>query len=418
MATRYFLGQAKQVAQVNTVTIAGTWAAADTITITVNGVDFVVTIGSLVTTAQVATTLNEAFNGTVSAYTDTTASSSPTLAQGGAQAIPQLAAITATVSGSVVSLTADEEGVPFTVTVTESTAGTGTAAGAVATAATGKWFWSDADNWSGATVPVGADDVIIDRPLPILYGLDQSAVTLTSLTIAATFQDGGYLGLPRDNPGGYAEYRDDYLKIGATTCRIGTGTGNGSNRIKINFGSVQTALEVQKTAQSLETGVPACLILGTHASNAADIQEGEVGFGFYGEATTLLTLRVAAGGTATCGAGCTLGTVTGEGTVGINGAVTTITQYAGDWTISGGGAVTTLTVITGTLHYESSGTVTTANIGGTQGSATVDCSQDASARTFTTTNLKAGGRIVDPMRTITFTNGIAMDSQAREVAAA
>jgi hypothetical protein len=414
MTTRYFLGQAKQVVQVNTVTIANSWATNDTITITVAGIDFLVTIGALVTTAQVAVTLKEAFNG--EELTDTTASSSPTHAQGGGVAIPQLSRITATVSGSVVTLTADDEGVPFMITVTENTAGSGTATGAVGTAATGKWFWSDADNWTGATVPVNGDDVIIDRALPILYGLDQSAVTLATLTVLGTFSGpDAVIGLPRWNLAGYAEYRDDHLKIGATSVRIGVGDGSGSGRIKINFGSVQMTTEVQKTGQPLETdGTPAVLLQGTHASNAADVQAGSVGFGFFAEATTLLTLRTAAQANVICGTGCTLGTLTGEGQLRVNSNVTTMNQNGGTWTISEAATIGTLNQKNGaTLKHRSSGTISTANIGGL-----VDCSDDASARTITTATINARGRIVDPNQTITYTNAVARGTDVREISAA
>ena len=76
MATRTWLGNAIDIAQKNTVTIANTWATSDTATLTINGKSLVVTIGSLVTTAQVATTIQQAVEGI--SFTDTTASVTPT----------------------------------------------------------------------------------------------------------------------------------------------------------------------------------------------------------------------------------------------------------------------------------------------------------------------------------------------------
>ena len=117
---------ATRVAEVNTITIANTWAAADTITVEINGKPLLVTIGSLITTAQVANTLKQAWEG--EDFTDGTATVSPS---GGGPALDEYSQITATVSGSIVTLTADNAGVRrntnTVMTVAENTAGDGTA---------------------------------------------------------------------------------------------------------------------------------------------------------------------------------------------------------------------------------------------------------------------------------------------------
>jgi len=118
------------VNQVDTVTIADTWAQNDTITLVIGSTTIVVTIGTLVTTAQVATTLQQAWENL--ALTDASASVTP--ASGGQENI-ETSAITATVSGSVVTFTNDVGGAAFTLTVTAATAGDGTATEATATAA-------------------------------------------------------------------------------------------------------------------------------------------------------------------------------------------------------------------------------------------------------------------------------------------
>src|SRR5690242_10836660 len=106
--------------QINTLTIANTWAAADTVTLSIDNVDFVVTIGTLVTTAQVATTIYQALSGT--AFTDTTATSTIPPGDTGASLIPQFSEFTATnTTASVVHLTGNGTGAlagrPFTITV-------------------------------------------------------------------------------------------------------------------------------------------------------------------------------------------------------------------------------------------------------------------------------------------------------------
>ena len=42
-----------------TITVADTWAAADTATVTINEKDLTLTVGSLVTTTQAATSIKE-----------------------------------------------------------------------------------------------------------------------------------------------------------------------------------------------------------------------------------------------------------------------------------------------------------------------------------------------------------------------
>jgi len=119
-----------KVPQVDTVTIANTWAQNDTIQLVIGSSTVTVTIGTLTTTAQVATTLQQAWENLT--LTDGSASVSP--AEGGQLNI-ETSQITATVSGSVVTLTSGIAGQSFTLVVTETTAGDGTAVEAVATAA-------------------------------------------------------------------------------------------------------------------------------------------------------------------------------------------------------------------------------------------------------------------------------------------
>ena len=81
MATNRWIGKAKQVTQVDKIAISGSWASTNTITVTINGVAAVLTVGALTTTDQVATSLKQAWNGET--LTDTSASCSPTIADGG-----------------------------------------------------------------------------------------------------------------------------------------------------------------------------------------------------------------------------------------------------------------------------------------------------------------------------------------------
>jgi hypothetical protein len=384
-----WLGRAKAVAQVTTHTVGGTPAAAQVYSLVTNGKTISYTAGVSDTNTTIATALAVLLN---------------------ASTIPEFSAVTWTDATGVITGTHDTAGTPRT--FTSSATGTGTFVTATSTAATGPNHWDNTANWSGGAVPISTDDVVIGVPVDILYGLDQNAVTLTSLTILASFT--AKIGLPRVNALGYTEDLDTYLKISATTVKIGVGDGNGSGRIKINFGSNATTVEVRKTGTALETGVPSVVLLGTHANNAIDCQSGSTSTSIFAlDASTWLTARVATNATFVFGEGVTLGTLTGEGTVRGSSAVTTMTQNGGSWTLSGASAVTTLTQREGaTLYYNSSGTITTANIWGT-----VDCSGDASARTFTTTTLGLNGVIYDPFQTITHTNKIAIAAGVRRVTA-
>ncbi len=265
--------------------------------------------------------------------------------------------------------------------------------------------WNVAANWSLGAVPINGDDVIIDgTSTPILNGLDQSAVTLASLTITASYT--GQIGNPDYNPSGYAEYRGKYLQIGATTATIGFGAGGQSGRTRIDFGSVQVALTVYGTGTPIDQGLPALQVKGTHVSNAALIYGGSVGFACQaGESTTFLTAKVMRdqaslyGGTA-----LTLGTLTQRGgSVTLNNTCTTITKTGGTLFVLGSGTVTTFTHDAGKCSYQSSGTCTTYTGGSF---AAIDFSADLRTKTVTTATFYGGTVWNDPNASVTITNGI------------
>lgn len=393
MATCSWIGNAAATKDVWTDTIANTWATGDSTTVTINGKDLVITIGSLVTTTQVATTIKEAFNS--STLTDTTASVSPSA---GGQSMPEFAELVATSSGSVVTLTAVTAGVPTTVSVSETTAGDGTATLAHATTATGPNYWTNTDNWAGGAVPVNSDDVIIDRPVSILYGIDQNAVTLASLTVTERFTgDSVFIGLPVRNASGYEEYREDELKISATTVSI----RGGSKRIKLNTGTAQTALSVYESGNAADTARGAIQWRGTHASNVVNVYGGN----FYaaangGDTATIATFRQTAG-TAVLSSGCTLTTIDKSGgTLTTDAAATTVTNDGGTITIRQG-AHTTLTANGGNVQYLGTGTVTTLVVGP---KATFSADGNTAALTITNTTLRPEAIVIDTANRITFTN--------------
>ena len=307
----------------------------------------------------------------------------------------------------------------LTLLVTETTAGVTDPLGSVATTVTpltqtattsseGPNDWSIAANWNTNTVPVTGDTVYIsDTDVSILYGLDQNAVTLAALNIEQTFS--GFIGLPRTNADGtnpYFEYRDSYLKIGATLLNIGDKEGDGSGRIKIDLGSVQSTILITDSGSGEDANVPAILLLGTHASNVIDINRGELGVAYYPtELSTIATLRQAffddasSDTTVYLGAGVTITDIikTG-GDLDINSATTTFSQDAGETTIHAG-AHASLNVNDGTLNYNSIGTATAVSLAG---DAVLNFNQDRRPKTVTTITKKSeGSEIFDDSGCIT-----------------
>lgn len=402
MGSLRWLGKALDVAEVQKITVGGTWASTETLTLTVNGKNIVIILGTDVSTAQVATAIKEAWNGDTQ-----TGTGDHTFSETGNN-IPEFNEITATVSGSVVTLTHDTKGIPFTLSLAE-TSTSGTLTPSTTTAGTGKHFWDNADNWDTGAVPVNSDDVFIDNnAVSIKYGLAQSAVTLTSLTIGSTYT--GEIGLPEVNSTGsedYVEYRARYLNIKSTTVTIGRGDGTGSGRILLNTDSAQTTLNVVNTGTSVETNVPALIWKGTHASNEVNISAGSVGIGFFGgESATVATLRIGGDGVGGrpdvhCGSTVTMTTLTmSDGDVFLSSGLTTVDKRGGTLTIYNGN-VTTLNERGGITYYMGAGTLTTVNI---DGGGLVNCDRDLRGRTFTNTSIYEGGSLISRQRTITFSN--------------
>jgi hypothetical protein len=383
---------------VETVTVGGTIEIGDLFILTMNGKSLSVAA----TTTVAATTAAEI----VAAWNALSSSTHPEFAE-------ITAAVTA---GGSFTLTHDTPGVPFTV-VASTTESNGAGADAqtfgqtTTIAASGPNHWSAAANWSLGAVPVNTNDVDIeDSDVDILYGLAQSAVTLASLNIAKSYT--GQIGLPFNNVGGYAEYRDQYLNIKATIVNIGQiGSGAGSDLIKLNTDSAQTELNVFDSG-SPQDSLSAIQWKGTHASNVVNLMKGSFAAAQQaGETATIATLRVgyqsnpAGDVEAYIGAGVTLGVLDmAGGEVIANCAITTATMVDG-LLICLAGNITTLNLDGGTADYRGAGTITTANIGS---GGVLDLSHDTRARTISNCNLHAAGEIKDPFKKGSYTNGIAL----------
>lgn len=395
MANRNWLSRAAARSQVDTATAGGTWVAGDTVTATINGKTITFT-ATLTTPAHMATGL---------------------LALLQASMIPEFREITWTSPTGTTIAGTSAAGVPFTLAVDKTTAGTGTFTSTTTVAATGPNHWSDANNWMGDAVPVDGDDVNIDLSLgSILYGLDQSAVTLASLyAFTSVGGTGNTIGLPKRNESGYTEYREDYLKISATLHRFDTDSG----RIKIDFGSAATAGDVLRTGSSPDQGIPAILLRGTSTSNAFEFVSGSGGIAIYDdEASAGATLKVNTAASVLCGVGCSIPAVVSTGQLDFRGTCATTFTINGGTTIKRGTTNTaTVTVEGGEIDYRSSGGITTQLYLGGRANGTLRKGNDLSPVTFASTTLRKGGTLDDPHNTITLT-AVVRDSSVGSLTAA
>ena len=380
MSTVYWIGKADAVAQQSTATPGGT-VGTETFTLTVGGqsINYVAQPGD--TATQVAEGLRDAWNAATHPYFN---------------------GVTATATAGVTTLDADIAGVPFAVTATAT--GSATLVAATTTADAGPNDWSTNANWSGGSKPANSDTVAIENSaVPILWGLDQTGVTLTELRVMQSYT--GTIGLPEDRLTTSAtqtdttkpEYRDTYLQISATTVRIGehhgSGTPAGAGRLKLDTGSNQTQLNLSNSATTSSDGnLEPVRWLGSHASNTVNVTKGRLGVATSAadETATISELNVGQRGNLASdadvhlGPGVTLATLNQSGgEVVAAAAITTVNQSGGTLTTCGAAALTTAN-IGGAAYLNATGTITTLRVVGT-GSA--DFSRDPRDKTVTNCEL-------------------------------
>ena len=371
MATCTWRGGAPAIQQVQTWTFATNPSINDTITVTIGNQAWVYTILS----GTLATAL-AAFQTALSALSSTV--------------YPQFGEITFTnPTGTTIVATNVTAGIPFTVTMATSSGtmtinGGASSTGTATTANSGPNDWNTAANWSSSTVPANSDTVIIDAlNVQIYWGLSQTAVTLAVLRIVTDRDNKFILGLPKVNTSNgtpYPEYRADHLQIGATSCTIRTKGG----RTKIDFGTVQTNCAVVTTGQTIEQGVPACLLKGTHASNVLEQIAGDLGGAFFGGESMVILTHNMNGGTFNGGFGLTQGTIAKNGGAMIlNGTISTAATFAnGTTTIYGSTALPAVTLRGETLNWNSTGILGGTSAPVLSNGSSIDLSGDANAKTF------------------------------------
>jgi hypothetical protein len=324
----------------------------------------------------------------------------------------------------VIQGTADAAGKPFTATSSVS-GGSGTLGSySAVTANSGPAVASVAANYSTGSLPTTGDTLIFDNSAAsMLYDLSAlSAVTLAYLKITGTFI--GQIGLPNTAGTGssiYREYRPTYFQIGATTCAIGIGPGNGSGRIKIDFGTAAYNCTVWNSASGLENDVPAVLIKGTHASaNSLTGQKGSVGVAYFADEVAVLrqlnvgfvnnmlgdsSVWLGSGATGGIG-GAGLEITQSGGTIYTNNNFINLNQTAGILYLMSGASITGSPInIGGTLIDYGGGTLDMVNLIGTY-----DHSQGLTASTITTLWVYKKAVYNDPYHLVTLTNGMSFSA--------
>lgn len=390
--------------------VAGAAAVNEVQTVTLNGA----TGGSFSLDFAGQATTNVAYNA-----------SAATL-QADLVALSNIGANNATVAGAA--------GGPFTVTYTGTLAGapqpllgannanlqgstTANQTLTITTASTGPNNWDNAGNWSPAGVPSTGDTVVIQNSsVDILYGLNQSAVTLANLQIDMSFV-GGWIGLPNWNSNKYSEYRQQYLQIGVSgQVVIGNGKGSGPTLLKFDFGTQAFSMLVNGCGTNQDPTLPAILVKGNRASGSSQINcyKGKLGVAmFAGETATVDTIRQGfltnknSDSYVFVGSGVTVTTWQKDGGDGVlNAPIATLRHEDGTLTVLDGltpTTVGTLSLVGGSLTDRATGTITTLTVGT---GAIYDRTDDSRAKTITNTTLYGKSEFLDPHGSITFTNPI------------
>lgn len=304
---------------------------------------------------------------------------------------PLIQKFTASQSSGQVILTADSSGRSFSLAFT----GTGTWSGTGNTTnSVGNSDVSQATNWSTDLVLTNADDAVIGGgAVGLLYGLDQSGVTLDEFVVDAAFT--GAAGRFEDGVGHYLRIDpDSFIYRGRSTLAM------------FDVGSAAIDLLLEGSGSPATTGRNAVYVKGS-AIDDLNINSGNVGVATAnsGDTATVAKLNIGKTGstapTVDVGSGVTLTTVNAQaGTVSIGCAATTI-NVGDDATLTtqGTGAVTTINA-RGTCYPNSSGTITNLYVYGT-----VDLTKSKIPRTITNCYPQPGCTLIYGPH-ITFTNGI------------
>lgn len=262
--------------------------------------------------------------------------------------------------------------------------------------------WATGANWSPTGPPsTSGDSATLDQnAIGSIAGSDQSATTLSSLTIKSTFiLNFGDLATP--------------LKVNATTVRIGDPGGSpvqssGSPRINLDLSTTASNIAVvSSSTQGIDTGLEPIRIKGVNSSNKISVTGSAIvgiATNASGDVATFGEIACLSGGaTIRVGSGVTLTTWSQDsGTGNLYCGMTTFQQDGGIASIYGTGTITTANV-SGQTTFTSSGTITTLNV---YGGGSANFLNSSIPRTITTVNLYKGATFSYDPAVMTITNPI------------
>lgn len=382
MATKIFTGQGINRKQVNTLTPTVISAGSGSFTVTINN-------NTAVFLSTSADDLATVCAGIVAAVQ--------------AQESGEFREVSASTDDTLVYLTATTAGVPFT----QTSSATGTSAAlttSTSTANKSKNDWSDALNWAGGVIPVDTDDVIIeDTAESIWYGLDQSSILLTSLTVRETFT--GTIGLPTTNPNGYLEYRNTALLLdGATTLTITHNSGDQSQRFRITVADNNCALIVNGPLDNSSQNYGVVEWDAGTGTHTVAVNNGSVSIAPQTQDSVTVSTLKAVDSAILTGPSATITTATLDGacTAIFGKSPTTLNMDGSSAAQVQSGACTTLNLVRGQVIWQG-GNITTLTVSPT---AIANFAEDKAAITVTDTTLHSGGLIDNPNNRVTWTNGI------------
>jgi predicted NUDIX family NTP pyrophosphohydrolase len=432
MSTKTWIGNAAAVKDICTIKVNGVWNSNDTATLTLNGKDLIVTVGTPVTTTDIATLLAAAWNAT-SRLNGATGSSNF-----GGQEMGEFSEVTASSSADVLTLTANTAGVPFQAYLTraEVTSDNGTL-GAVTSvqAATGPNFWNDADNWDSGSVPANGDTVVFrDSDKDCLYGLPDNSGTPREVAVKIYNSFRGRLGLPAINKNGgtskyFSEFRQRYLKLnnagGGSTAshQIGIGAGPGPAMVNIDHTTLTTTFDIDVNSPIPTDGTYTVNVI-CPAGATIKARRGSINLSDQDSATASVTsITVAARNSSVNEVEISsIGNASTACTVNQSGGKLTLdwaTWSTNGLTINRGEChlytcgIPSAEISEGALYDYGTGTIATLvlNNGGI-----LDVSRGAGAITITNATYYEGCRVANPGERITHTNAIATKGRVNVIA--
>ena len=431
MAKRAFLGVDTPIPQVDTITISGVWAAADTVTVEVDGA------GQLICTVDSAS-LTDVGNAIVYMLTGTgTLPTGYKVTATGAEIgeYQQFSSVELNTATNVVTITGAADGRPFSLTVTETTAGSGTASETTATMPTGPHDFNVAKNWSGGAVPVDGDEIIFDSRMQNDLRYNISQPTITPDRIEYTRDCTKNVGLEETNTTANPNYPfyeslTTHLTMGevglSMTVNIGvSGPEVGANRmgwIKLNTNLADVTGTIDQTRTRTNSAAPVSL-QGASSSTTWHFNRGDIDIAVQEDQTfSVNTVNVGYIDSQASDVRLQIGSGSSNAILFWNqtgGQVTTQTAI-GTSNIDGGtinyraasGATTIQRLRNAVLNWENAGTI--SNIIAWE-NAVIDASRDSKSRTLTDFTMNAGSTFLDPRDSVALTDGIEIPGDLNDV---